>query len=126
MKTSFKTILCALALSTSVAFAGPGSDSKKPVYFETGIYKSKDGKLNVNIEKQVPAYASVALLSAKGDVLAREGVGRKQKKASFVFDISALPDGEYTLSIQSKGQQEVTPFTINSEKSTIKRYIAFK
>jgi hypothetical protein len=102
MKTSFKSILCALALSTSVAFAGPGSDCKKPTNFETGIYKSKNGNLNVSIDKQVTAYASVTLLSAKGDVLAREGVGRKQQKASFVFDVSALPDGEYALYDQQR------------------------
>lgn len=71
MKTSIKTLICALALGTTVAIAGPGKGYSKPTTFSTGIYKTLDGNLSVNIEKKIPAYASVTITSANGDVLAR-------------------------------------------------------
>jgi hypothetical protein len=126
MKTTFKTLICALALGTTVAFAGPGSDAKKATSFQTGIYKSLDGNLNVNIAKKATAIASLAILNANGDVLAWEGVGKKQTKARFRFDLSALPDGVYTLSVLSKGERETKQFTISSEKFEVTRKLAIK
>jgi hypothetical protein len=44
MKTIFKSLICALALSTSVAFAGPDKEAAKPTSFATGVYTTIDGK----------------------------------------------------------------------------------
>jgi hypothetical protein len=126
MKTTFKTILCALALSTSVAFAGPDSGANKPTKFETGIYKTKDGSLTVNLVKKSPEFASIAILNFKGEVLANEGIPKKQEKASIKFDLSSLPDGEYTVVVASKGERQTQAFSIASEKSVVTRTLSFE
>lgn len=126
MKTSIKTLLCALALGTTIAFAGPGKGSSKPTTFATGIYKTIDGNLSVNIEKKVPAYASVTITNSNGDVLARESIGKKQIKGIIKFDLSSLPDGEYKVAILSKGEKEEQEFTITSVKPVVKRMLTFE
>lgn len=126
MKTTFKTLICALVLGTTVAFAGPGSEAKKPTTFATGVYKNAEGGLTVNVVKNAPAFASVAIVQANGNVLVRESLSRKQTKIVLKFDVNALPDGEYTLEITSKGEKEVKPFTINSETSVAVRHLEFE
>ncbi len=126
MKTTFKTILCALALSTSVAFAGLDSGANKPSRFETGIYKTQDGNLTVNLVKKTPDFASIAILNFKGEVLASEGVSKKQTKASIKFDLNNLPDGEYTVVVASKGERQTQAFSIASEKSVVTRTLTFE
>ncbi|MBU1820207.1 MAG: hypothetical protein KKG00_01680 [Bacteroidetes bacterium] len=121
MKTSIKTLLAALALSTTVAFAGPGSEAKKPVSFATGIYASKDGALNVSIDKKAPAYASLSIVDEKGEVLVRESLSRKQRSASYRFDMNNLPDGTYTVAIVSKGEKQTVSFSLNSKKEITRR-----
>lgn len=126
MKTTIKTLMCALALSTSVAFAGPDSDAKKPSTFATGIYQNADGNLNVNVVKNASVYTSITLLNANGQVLARESLAKKQTKGAIRFDISALKDGKYSLEIASKGEKEVKQFTISSEKTVTTRTLSFE
>ena len=126
MKNSFKSLICALALGTTVAFAGPGGSAKKPTSFATVIYKNIDGGINVNIEKQGLATASVLITNAKGEVLAREGIGRKQAKAAIKFNLKDLNDGEYKVMVASKGEQVVKEFSITSEKEVIARTLTFE
>lgn len=115
MKTSIKTLICALALGTSVAFANPDSGAAKPSTFATGMYQTKDGDLKVNIIKSAPVLTTVLIMNANGDILARETLAKKQTKGSIKFDLSALRDGEYSIAVVSKGEKEVKKFTIASE-----------
>lgn len=126
MKTSMKTLLCAVALSTSAAFAGPGSEIKKPTTFSAGIYATVGGNLNVNVVKKASVFTSVTILNAYGDILARESLTRKQTNNAIRFDLSALEDGEYIVEIASKGEKEVKKFTISSEKLVTKRALSFE
>ncbi|MPR32967.1 hypothetical protein [Salmonirosea aquatica] len=126
MKNSFKSLICALALGTTVAFAGPGESAKKPTTFATVIYKNIDGGINVNVEKKGLATAAVIITNAKGDVLAREGIGRKQMKTAIKFNLKDLNDGEYKVMVASKGEEVVKEFSITSEKSVIERTLTFE
>jgi hypothetical protein len=126
MKTTFKTLICALALGTTVAFAGPGSDAKKTTTFQTGIYAGKDGQLNVNIEKNGSRYASLSILDARGNVLAREGISRKYSGRSFRFNLKHLPDGDYSLAIATLGEKRTTPFTLRGEKDVTRQSISVR
>jgi len=126
MKNSFKSLICALALGTTVAFAGPGENAKKPTSFATVIYKNIDGGINVNVEKKGVAAAAVIITNAKGDVLAREGIGRKQTKAAIKFNLKDLNDGEYKVMVASKGEEVVKEFSITSEKSVVERTLTFE
>jgi hypothetical protein len=126
MKTSIKSLICALTLGTTVAFAGPGGEAKQPASFATGIYSTIDGNLSVSIEKNGVAPTTVLILNANGDVLARERVARETLKASFRFDVSALPDGEYTLAILNKGDKKMKDFVITSKTAATKRSLTFE
>ncbi|TDB67383.1 DUF3244 domain-containing protein [Arundinibacter roseus] len=126
MKTNLKFILVAFTLATTVAFAGPGEESKKATSFSTGIYTSVDGRLNVNIEKSKLAAATVLILNSNGDILARESIGKKQSEASIKFDLSQLQEGEYKLAIVSNSEKEVKDFVITSEKEITKRTLTFE
>ncbi len=126
MKNSFKSLFCALALGTTTAFAGPGDIHAKPTTFESGIYQNLDGALVVNLHKSNLASAEVIIKDANGDILAREGVGRRQQKACTKFNLDALRDGEYQLEISSKDEKTVRDFTINSETAVTKRALTFE
>ena len=126
MKNSFKSLICALALGTTVAFAGPDGGTKKPTTFETVIYKNIDGGINVNVEKKGFASAAVIITNAKGDVLAREGIGRKHTKAAVKFNVRELNDGEYKVTVVSKGEEVSKDFSITSEKSVVQRTLTFE
>ena len=126
MKNSFKSLICALALGTTVAFAGPDGGTKKPTTFETVIYKNIDGGINVNVEKKGFASAAVLITNAKGEVLAREGIGRKQTKAAVKFNVRELNDGEYKVTVVSKGEEVSKEFSITSEKSVVQRTLTFE
>ncbi len=126
MKNSFKSFICAMALSTTVAFAGPGDRNSKPTTFEASIYTNIDGALMVNVEKTSTAGAAVLIKNASGDIIAREGIGRRQKKSAMRFDLSALRDGEYKLEIVSKGERIVRDFALSSETTVVKRALTFE
>ena len=126
MKNSFKSLICALALGTTVAFAGPDGGSKKPTTFETVIYKNIDGGINVNIEKKGTASAAVTITNANGDVLARQGIGRNQKKAAIKFNVQDLNAGEYKVMVASQGEEVVKEFSITSEVSVVERTLTFE
>ncbi len=115
-----------MALGTTVAFAGPDGGTKKPVTFETAIYKNIDGGINVNVEKKGNAVAAVLITNANGDVLAREGIGRKQMKTAVKFHLNDLSDGEYKVTVMSKGEKISKEFSITSEKSVIERTLTFE
>jgi hypothetical protein len=126
MKNSIKSLICALALGTTVAFAGPGGDAKQPATFATGIYSTADGNLNVSIEKKTPSVATILILNRNGQVLAREYIAKNQQKAAIKFNLSELAEGEYRLAVLSKGYQESKDFVISSEKAVTKRNLTFE
>lgn len=126
MKTSFKTLMCALVLGSTAVFAGPGKGTSKPTTFATGIYKTTKGDLSVNIEKKGVAPVTVLILNSKGEVLSREGLTRKQTKATIRFDVSNLQDGEYQVKVVSNGEKEVTDFSITSQASVVARTITLE
>jgi len=126
MKKSIKSLICALALSTTVAFAGPGDHAKNPTTFKAAIYKNIDGGVNVNVEKTAPHYASVLITNAHGDLLTRQSIGKKQTKACIKFDLSGLQNGTYKISVVSKGEKMEREFTILTQETVVERVLTFQ
>lgn len=126
MKKSFKSLICALALSTTVAFAGPGDYAAQPTTFGAVIYKNIDGGVNVNIEKTVPNYAAVLITNANGDLLTRQSIGKRQMKACMKFNLSGLQNGAYKISVVSKGEKVEKEFTITSQETVVERTLTFE
>ena len=125
MKKSIKSLVCALALGTTVAFAGPGDNAEKPAAFGAVIYKNIDGGINVNVEKNSPAYAAILLTNANGDLLARQSIGKRQMKAATKFNLSQLHDGTYKIAVVSKGEKVEKEFVISSE-TMVERTLTFE
>ncbi len=126
MKTSIKSLICALALSTTVAFAGPGDNAKKPTTFGAVIYKNIDGGVNVNVEKTASNYAAVLITNENGDILARQSIGKKERKACMKFNLHELQEGAYKISVVSKGEKVEKEFTITSQETVVERTLTFE
>ncbi|GAB2789126.1 hypothetical protein GCM10027275_37600 [Rhabdobacter roseus] len=126
MKTSFKTLICALALSTTVAFAGTEKETNKPTTFATGVYATNSGKISVGIEKEAGVATTILLRNALGDIIHSEHVSKKQTKYQGKFDVSELQPGQYTLEVVANGEKEVKSFTISAPKVVAERTIAIQ
>ncbi|WP_247235502.1 hypothetical protein [Telluribacter sp. SYSU D00476] len=126
MKTIFKSLICALALSTSVAFAGPDKEAAKPTSFQTGAYTTIDGRLAVIIVKNSNIPTTVLIRNAGGDILSKEHVGKKHLKQCYKFDVSNLGDGEYTVEVIGNGEAEVRSFTISNQKQVTQRKLTIE
>lgn len=126
MKTSFKTLMCALVLGSTVAIAGPDKGTSKPTTFSTGMYKTIQGKLSVNIEKNPLVPATVLIMNSKGEVLARETLSKKETKGVFRFDVSNLQDGQYQIKVVSRREVETKEFSISSDQTVTKQTITLQ
>ncbi len=126
MKKSIKSLICALALGTTVAFAGPGDYIKKPATFGAVIYKNIDGGLNVNVEKKASVYAAILITNASGNLLTRQSIGKNRKKANMKFNLSRLQSGTYKISVVSQGDKLEKEFTITSQETVVERTLTFE
>lgn len=114
MKNSIKTIICAFAFATLFAFNANADDkeSKKATSFGTGIFASKEGKIQVNVDKYNNAPTAVTLEDDKGNLAYREIVTSGTKKFRRTLDVAQLPAGNYTLKIVSGGDKQTKTFEI--------------
>lgn len=126
MKKSIKSLICALALSTTVAFAGPGDNAKKPTTFEAVFYKNIAGGVTVNVEKTASNFAMVFVHNDLGDLLASQSIGKRDKKACIKFNLSELRDGAYKVSVMSKGEKMEREFRISSQEKVVERTITLE
>lgn len=126
MKTIFKSLICALALSTSVAFAGPGKEAAKPTSFATGVYTTIDGRLAVNIVKNSNIPTTILIRNAAGDILSKEHVSKKYLKQCFKFDVSNLGEGDYTVEIIGNGEVAAKSFSISTPKQVAQRKLTIE
>ena len=115
MKTSAKNFTYALALSTVLAFGASAEDknTKKVTAFGTGIYATKTGKINVNIDKYNQKPTIIQLEDQRGNVLYEEVVNKDNTKFRRSLDVNELPAGEYTLQIMSDGQKQSKKVEVN-------------
>ena len=116
MKTSIKTLVCALAL-VATAFTANAEDKeiKKSVGFGTGIFASKDGKINVLVEKtNVNASTTILLKNAKGEIFYRETVAKNNQKFGRILNVDALEQGKYEIEVTSKGKTQSKSFELSA------------
>lgn len=127
MKTIIKSLVCALALSTTVAFAHPTDEKSKdnrPVpTFEASTYVSADASLRVAIKKNSPERVYVTLRNAEGVVLFSETIGKKEMTYAAKFDVKDLTDGVYQLEITSGKSQIVKKMNLTSQKVETQRVV---
>jgi hypothetical protein len=126
MKTTFKTIALAIALTASFAFNTYAEDkeTKKVTGFGTGIFVAKNHKVFVSVDKYNDSNAIVILSDHQGNAIYREVFNKKVNRFRKVLDINALPVGDYTIEVFSNGEK-VTKSLEVTEKRT-QREISLK
>ena len=126
MKNSIKTFAVAFAL-IATAFTANAEDKevKKSAGFGTGIYTTKNGKINVLVDK-VSAESSTTLLlkNENGDIVYKETVNKNQQKFGRTLNVDELGAGKYEIEVTSKGEKQVKSFELSEQKT--ERVLAIK
>jgi hypothetical protein len=117
MKNNILTLICIAALSigrfTSVQALDLIEPLAKTKSFETGIYTTMTGKINIHVDKVDTTSPTVLkVMNANGKVLLSETVHKRNKKFGIQFNLDDLTPGDYTLSISSNDEKQIKTFTI--------------
>ena len=128
MKTIIKSLVCALALSSTVAFAHQTSDEKstdhRPVpTFESSAYVSSDANLRLAIKKNAPERVYITLRNSEGVVLFSETVGKKEMSYAAKINVKDLNDGAYQLEISSGKEHVVKKLNLTSKTVETQRLV---
>ncbi|GAB3319032.1 hypothetical protein GCM10027299_11220 [Larkinella ripae] len=103
MKTLVNFLLVALTLGcfsraqaeTHKPIGGP----KKAAAFQTGIYTTSEGKLQIALRKQTGGTVRIRLVNSAGVELLYHKIGKRREATRLRLDVSALPDGLYRVEI---------------------------
>jgi hypothetical protein len=119
MKTTFKTIALAIALTASFAFNTYAEDkeTKKVTGFGTGIFVAKNHKVFVSVDKYNDSNAIVILSDHQGNAIYREVFNKKVNKFRKVLDINALPVGDYTIEVFSNGEKVTKSIEVTEKRA---------
>jgi len=119
MKTFIKSIACALALTTSVAFAHPTeektTENSKPT-FETSAFVSADANIRLAVKKFNAERVFVSLRDAQGNVLFSETIGKNKMGYAAKINVSDLTDGAYELEVFTGKTRVVKHLNLSSKK----------
>ncbi|GAB3315756.1 hypothetical protein GCM10027299_05130 [Larkinella ripae] len=113
MKTAIKSLLVAFAFtmtSFSVAQADvykPLSRTKKAAAFQSSLYTTQEGKLQIAVNKEMGNTVQIRLVNAAGKEFFVQQIGKHQQAARLRLDVSNLPDGNYQVVI-SNGVETTT------------------
>ncbi|MCU0341622.1 MAG: T9SS type A sorting domain-containing protein [Spirosomaceae bacterium] len=122
MKTYIKSIACALALTTTVAFAHP-TEEKKPANFEVSAFVSADNNIRVAIKKNVPERVQVSLRDASGNIIYSHNLTKKDMSYAAKLDVSDLNDGVYQLEIVSGAERITKKLNLSSKQVEVQRKV---
>ncbi|GAB3914878.1 hypothetical protein GCM10028803_60940 [Larkinella knui] len=113
MKTLIKSLLVAFTL-TAVTFSTSWAESNKPigkpknaVAFQSSMYTTNAGKVQIAVNKQTGGKVEVRLTNSAGKEVFVQSIGKRQEAARLRLDVSALPDGVYQVAI-SNGVETTT------------------
>lgn len=119
MKTLITSLACALALTSSVAFASDPTEDKKAKPLQIGVFTTKESKIQLAVRKSAGQNAVITLRDAKKNVLHEEVMTKKSEKFDGRFDVSNLKDGDYTLEIVSGNEKIEKQVSIKSSKEEV-------
>jgi xanthine/CO dehydrogenase XdhC/CoxF family maturation factor len=119
MKTTIKTFAVALALiATAFTVHAEDKETKKSAGFETGIYATKGGKINVLVEKASDdARTTLLLKNEKGDVVYQETIGKKTQRFGRMLNVDELKSGTYQIEVTSQGETKTKSFEVSSQEA---------
>ena len=103
MKTSIKSLAFALsfaAVTATSAFSMAEPINKTTaVSYQESVYKTKDGKLAIALNKEVGGAVEIRLKNTAGEVLYTHRVTKSESQSRMRLDVSELPDGNYQVEI---------------------------
>lgn len=123
MKTTIKSIACALALTTTVAFAHP-TEEKKPANFEVSTFVSADNNIRLAVKKNVPERVQISLRDAGGQVVFSYNLSKKDMNYAAKLDVSELNDGTYQLEIISGAERIIKKLNLSSKPIEVQRKVS--
>ena len=126
MKNSIKTFAVAIALFAT-AFTANAEDKeiKNSTSFGTGIYATKNGKINVRVDKLNSDSPTTLLLKNKnGQVVYRETIAKNVQKFGRMLNLDELAAGKYEIEIASEGEKQSKTFELSESK--VERVLAIK
>ncbi|GAB3318341.1 hypothetical protein GCM10027299_09730 [Larkinella ripae] len=127
MKIIFNTLLVALTLtaaSFNAANASP-KEPKKAAAFQSGLYTTIDGKLQIAVNKEVGNAVMVRLLDAKGKEVFVQQIGKRQQAVRLRLDVSDLPDGIYQVAISNGAETTVKEVSLATQQAPVApRFVA--
>jgi hypothetical protein len=128
MKTIVKTIACALALTTSVAFATTDKTTTdaKPTKFEVGAYVAKDETIRVAINKTTTERVKVSLSNAEGKVLYSQTIGKNELRFATKLNIEALGAGVYKLEVSAGTEKIVKELNVKALVVAVERQVTLQ
>jgi hypothetical protein len=134
MKTLIKSLLVTFTL-TLVSFTLAQAETNKPVVqpkkaaaFQSGIYTTAEGKLQISLDKQTGGTVVVRLKNSAGADLFVQQIGKRQQVARLRLDVSDLPDGAYEVAITNGVETTTQTLTLATQKPSkiiSTRFVAF-
>ncbi|GAB3904559.1 hypothetical protein GCM10028803_34160 [Larkinella knui] len=132
MKTLLKSLLVAFTL-TVVTFSVSQAASNKPIRptkvaaFQTALFTTAEGKLQIAVDKETGGAVVVRLRNTAGTDLFVQQVGKRHQTARMRLDISALPDGLYQVVISNGLENVKYALTLATQEPRVPtRLIALK
>ena len=122
MKTTIKTLVCALALSSTVAFANP-TEEKTAAKFEASAFTTKDASIRVAIKKNVHERVYLTLSDAKGEVLFAETIPKNDMNYAAKLNLSELADGVYKIEIVAGKDRIVKQLNVSTKTTDVERKV---
>lgn len=118
MKTSFLALTCAVALFAPLSSAADDDKgTKKSAGFGTGIYPTKEGKINVYIDKVDTNSPTLLLLkNSRGEIMYREVIGKGFQKFGRRLNVDYLESGNYEIKVIINGEAQSTSFQLTEER----------
>jgi hypothetical protein len=129
MKTLVTSLLVAFTLVSSTVSFSEAKPIVRPVKqaaaYEVAMYTATNGNLRLALDKQKGGRVTVSMKNDKGYTLFTQYVGKRETQSRFMFDISELPDGIYTVEVSNGTETTTQELTINTPKTlTPSRQIA--
>ncbi|RCR65839.1 hypothetical protein [Larkinella punicea] len=133
MKTLIKSLLVAFTL-TLITVSASLAETHKPIgrpknvaSFKSSIYTTREGKVQIALNKETGGSVMVRLTNKAGAEFFVQQFGKRHQASRLRLDVSALPDGIYTVSITNGLETTTYGLTLGTQQQAgpVSRLVAF-
>lgn len=117
MKNQVKSAILALLISSTPLFAAESQPVTKANSLKTGIYFSKDGKLNINVENSADKLTRIQIKDELNRVVYQKNTHTSNNLSALKLDVGQLPDGAYKVVVSNKKDKLIQNLQIETPQS---------